>query len=338
MAREDRTASHALDAALQKMIDNPYRFDFYHAMRMLECVFPDAPRYGHAVRLSDDNVRLSQEPSLQFAPASLSSFRKDSKDDFHRLAVRFFGLCGPNGALPLHVTEYVRDRIRHNDDTAFAAFLDVFHHRMLSLFYRAHADAQPTAHFDRPESDRFSVFVGSLMGLGMPSLHNRDDFPDLAKLFYAGRFGCQTKSPEALADMIGDFFNLPCEIKEFVGEWTAIPDHYQFQLGAHDDASMLGVATTVGPSVWNCQQSFRVQLGPVNWQEFVNMLPGGRSLDRLSALVKNFIGEELAWDLRLILHKDETPSWQLGQAQLGETIWMDNEGVQHDPDDLLITL
>ncbi|MCC9601125.1 type VI secretion system baseplate subunit TssG [Stieleria sp. JC731] len=338
MAREDGTASHALEVTLQKMTESPYRFDFYHAMRLLECVFADAPRYGHSVRLSDDKVRLTQEPSLAFAPASLSKFSASEQGDFHRMAVRFFGLCGPNGALPLHLTEYVRDRLRHHDDPTFAAFLDVFHHRMLSLFYRAHADAQPTSQFDRPDDDRFQVFVASLMGTGMQSLQQRDEFPDLAKLFYAGRFACQAKNPEALQDMIGDFFQLPCKIQEFVGEWTQIPNDYQFQLGGDENSSTLGVACTVGPDVWQCQQKFRIKIGPVRWEDFIRMLPEGRSLDRLSDLVKNYIGEELAWDLNLILRQEDTPSWQLGHAQLGETMWLDNEGVTHDPDDLLITL
>ena len=336
MASENGSASHALSATLNRLEETPHRFDFYHAMRLIECTFPDAPRYGHAVRLSDDQVRLTQEPSLSFAPASLTKFEKQDDSEAHRLAVRFFGLCGPNGALPLHLTEYVRDRMRHHDDHTFASFLDVFHHRMLSLFYRAHADAQPTTHFDRPESDRFSVFVGSLVGLGTPSLLQRDAVPDLAKLFYAGRFGCQSKHPEGLREMLADFFGLPCEIEEFVGQWTEIPDSYSFQLGANENTSTIGVACTVGSHVWDCGQKFRVKIGPVGWSDFVRMLPGGSSLDRLTALVENYIGQEFAWDLNLILRKEETPSWQLGEARLGQTMWMDNAGVTEDPDDFLL--
>ena len=74
MAREDGTASRALDVTLERLNDEPYKFDFYQAMRLLECMFPDSPRFGHTVRLSDDRVRLAQQPSLSFAPSSLSQF------------------------------------------------------------------------------------------------------------------------------------------------------------------------------------------------------------------------------------------------------------------------
>ncbi|WP_182869851.1 type VI secretion system baseplate subunit TssG [Stieleria mannarensis] len=336
MAREDGTAARPVDGTLQRLNDQPYKFDFYQAMRLLECMFPDSPRFGHTVRLSDDRVRLTQQPSLSFAPSSLSGFELGGAggNDYHKMAVRFFGLCGPNGALPLHLTEYIRDRIQHHDDTTFAAFLDVFHHRMLSLFYRAWADAQPAAHFDRPESDRFSVYVGSLMGIGMPSLEDRDELPDLAKLFYAGRFACQAKNPEGLEAMISDFFKVPCQIDEFVGRWTEIPEDCRFHLGDDPDSSSVGVACTLGSHVWECQQNFTITVGPVGWDDFARLLPGGASLQRLTAMVKNYIGEELLWDLNLVLKKDETPSWRLGEAKLGQTMWMDADGVREDPKDL----
>ena len=166
MASEDGTTQRPVDPLLSKLREEPYKFDFYQAMRMLERVFDDAPGFGRSMRLSDDPVRLSQKPSLRFAPASLDEFSESEKGDYHKLSVRFFGLGGPNGALPLHLTEYVRDRIRHHDDHTLASFLDVFHHRMLSLFYRAWADAQPTVHYDRADEDRFSVYIGSLIGTG----------------------------------------------------------------------------------------------------------------------------------------------------------------------------
>lgn len=336
MAREDGTASRALDASLQRLHDQPYKFDFYQAMRLLECAFAESPRFGHSIRLSDDPVRLTQEPSLGFAPSSLSDFKLAPGSGHHRMSVRFFGLCGPNGALPLHLTEYIRDRIRHHDDDTFAAFLDVFHHRMLSFFYRAWADSQPAAHFDRPETDRFSVYVGSLMGIGMPSLTDRDDLPDLAKLFYSGRFACQARHPEGLRAMLSDFFKLPCEIEEFVGQWTEIPENCRFNLGDSPDSSSIGVACTLGSHVWECQQKFRITIGPVGWDDFARMLPGGDSLKRLSAMVKNYLGDELLWDLNLVLRREETPSWILGEAKLGQTMWMDNQGVKEDPKDLLL--
>ena len=76
--------------------------------------------------------------------------------------------------MPTHLTEYVRDRARNAGDPTFARFLDVFHHRMASLFYRAWAVAQPVVSLDRDNGDRFSAYVGTTFGLGEPALRKRD--------------------------------------------------------------------------------------------------------------------------------------------------------------------
>lgn len=335
MASQDGTAKPAVDPLLRELQQAPYKYDFYTAMRLLECIFDDAPRLGRSARLKEEPVRLSQEPSLKFAPTAIAGFEL-TENRRHQLSVHFFGLCGPNGALPLHLTEYIRDRIRHHDDTAFAAFLDIFHHRLLTLFYRAWADSQPTVNFDRPDSDRFAVYLGAVFGLGTPATRERDALPDLAKLAYAGRLACQTRHPEGLQAMIADFFKLPVKIDEFLGAWVELPEYCRFGLGDQPDSATLGVACTLGSHVWDCQQKFRITIGPVGWDDFQRMLPGGDSMQRLIALVRNYIGDELLWELNLVLKQEETPSWQLGEGQLGQSLWMDSAGVRLDPADVLL--
>src|SRR6185369_7881895 len=128
---------------------------------------------------------LGQEPDMAFAPAPLASFEPGEKGRPGRLQVRLFGLLGPNGPLPLHFTEYARERLRHANDPTLSRFLDLFHHRLMTLFYRAWAQAQPHVSRDRPNDDRFAVYVGALFGLSQPTSRNRDTLPDLAKLFHA---------------------------------------------------------------------------------------------------------------------------------------------------------
>ncbi len=132
-------------------------------------------------------------------------------------------MFGPSGALPLHMTEYARDRARNLGDMTLVRFVDLFHHRMLSLYYRAWAAAQPTVSFDRPSADRFSVNVASLFGLGMTTLRDRDGMPDLAKLHFSGRLALQTRNAEGLREIIADYFKLPVEIEQFLPDWVRLP-------------------------------------------------------------------------------------------------------------------
>ena len=115
-----------------------------------------------------------------------------------------------------------------------------------------------------------------------------------------------------------------------------IPDDCQFRLGEDPGSASLGEACTMGSHVWDCSGKFRVTVGPLDWEEFHRMIPGGQSLHRLCALVRNYIGEELCWDLNLVLRHEETPSWVLGEGKLGQTVWMDGDGVQEDSRDLVL--
>ena len=139
----------ALTALFAAVEAAPYNFDFFALMRRMESLRPDSPRIGKASRPSQEALRLGQEPELDFAPAALATFAHEG-GAAPRLGVRFFGLLGSQGPMPLHLTEYVRERLRHRNDPTLARFLDIFHHRLLSLFYRAWAQSQPAVQHDRP--------------------------------------------------------------------------------------------------------------------------------------------------------------------------------------------
>ncbi len=336
MAGTDRQASPALEltAALRR---RPYKFGFFQLLRRLENAYRDQPRFGESVRPADDPIRLGQEVSMRFAPATLAAYRpgKDGRPD--RLSGYFLGLFGPNGPLPLHMTEYARDRVRNFGDSTLIGFADIFHHRMLCLFYRAWACAQPTVDFDRPESDRFSSYVASLFGLGMPSLRDRDAMRDLAKLHFCGRLALQTRNAEGLKAILEGFFDMPVAIEQFVGEWLRLPESQLCRLGTARAAGTLGANATVGGRVWSCQYKYTIVFGPMNFADYQRLLPGGSSLRRLTAIVRNYCGDELNWDVNLILKREDVPPLKLGEVgQLGWTAWLTPRRSDEDAGDLYL--
>jgi type VI secretion system protein ImpH len=323
-----------LEAALA---EDATGFDFFQVLRRLECAHRDKPKLGHAVRLAEEPIRLGQEPSLSFPPGSLSGLRPGKNGGPPTLEVSFLGLTGPNGPLPTHLTEYARDRLRNAGDATFARFLDIFNHRMLLLFYRAWADTQPTVSSDRPESDRYHHYVGALAGLGLQGLRNRDRFPDRAKLYFAGRMGSLPRHPEGLRAMISEHFGMPASIEEFVGTWLDLPESERWYPGGKAaDGKRLGITTIVGTRTWQRQTKFRVVLGPLNRGQFRSMLPEGRALRRLNDLVQNYVGDELDWDLRLVLDERTDEPMRLGGTRLGWDAWLGTIPDKRDRQDLLL--
>ncbi len=337
MAAKDRTETHHLASLLEVLEAKPFAFGFFQALRLMECLYEDAPRLGASRRPDDDPIRLAQEPSMTFESSSLTAFQPGADGGPHRMTVRLLGLLGPNGPLPLHLTEYARERLQRHRDPTFSRFLDLFHHRMLSLFYRAWANNEPTVAFDRPETDRFADYVGSLEGLGMPGLRHRDDIPDLTKLYYCGRLAAQTRCPEGLQAMLAEYFNVGARIEEFTGEWLSLPDRDVVRLGEVPANGVLGLSAILGTEVWSCQHKFQVVLGPLSYENYESFLPGGRRMGHLTALVRNYAGDEPAWDLLLILKRKEVPRFCLdGRQRLGWTTWLGERPVEEDAADLVL--
>ncbi|MBA5687499.1 type VI secretion system baseplate subunit TssG [Rugamonas apoptosis] len=328
--------------ALQLEADSA-RMDFFQVLRLIEASHPGQPRIGTSLRPRDDAVRLGQDPSLCFHPTALGRYTRASGEARARLAVNFFGLLGANGPLPLHLTEYTRDRLRNGGDGTLLAFLDVFHHRLLSLFYRARAQAEPALNLDRPDTDRYAEFVGSLFGIGAPGLRERDAVGDFAKLHFAGLLANNARPASGLVSILREYFKLPVRVEQFVGHWMRLPPEVQSRLGGPGglgEGNRLGVSTVLGSKVWDSQNKFRIVIGPLNYADYRRMLPGGDSMKRLLAWVRNYVGGALDWDVRLILDKGEIPPLRLGGgeagARLGWSSWPMSAPAARDPDDLLI--
>jgi len=336
VASEDGFATPSL---IEAMTNDPHRFDFYVAVRSLEALHPNSPRVGMSQKVIDDPVRFCQQPSLRFEPATLTEFRQPREHSPQRMFVAFLGLLGPMGPMPLHLTEFIRDRERNGNDPTPARFLDVFNHRVISLFYRAWAVNQQAVSFDRPPSDRWGVYVASMIGIGTPHLRDRDEVPDLAKLHYSGRLAAQTRNAEGLKAILQDFFKVQVQIEQFVGHWMRLPKDCQCRLGESRSTGLLGSTAIVGSKIWECQQRFKIKMGPMGFADYERLLPSGRSIRRLRDWVLNYVAQQFGFDVQLVLRANEVPDCKLGKGgRLGWSTWLKTKPgpMEEDREDLVL--
>ncbi|HEY1789644.1 MAG TPA: type VI secretion system baseplate subunit TssG [Verrucomicrobiae bacterium] len=334
MAGPDRKTP---DNLVAELAERPFAFDFFRAVRLLESRRRDLPRVGSSLSPAQDAVRFGQTPSLAFPPSTLESVEPRESDGGAKLFVRFFGLFGPNAPLPPHLTEYAHERTLHHGDRTFTAFLDVFHHRLTSFFYRAWAANQKTVDLDRPDDERFSMFIGSMFGLGGEALRNHDSVPDWAKLHFAGRLACQTRSAEGLESILAEFFGVPAQVQTFVGHWMDLPADSICELGKSQETGSIGANAIVGLSIFDAQLKFRIRLGPMKLADYERLLPNSPAFERLGQWVLNYCGQQFFWDAQLVLEADEVPVTQLGTAgRLGWTTWLKTQPFTRDADDLIL--
>ena len=207
---------------ISELEEEPWRFDFFTVLRHLERSNPDKPRIGDSSSRSEEFVALGQDLFMDF-PASNVVARRSRCAGRLRLFTKFLGLLGPQGALPVATTEEAYHWSFRGDD-AFPRFLDLLNHRFLQLFFRAWADARPIAQHDRPKSDRFHAYLGSMLGIGSATFADLDLVADIGKLAFAGLLVPQVKSASRLTSFISGLFGVKVEIDQFVGNYVAIDE------------------------------------------------------------------------------------------------------------------
>lgn len=301
---------------------------FYQLLRRMECARRDLPRLGEAPIPAEEPVRLRQDPAPQFEAASVVSITPGTDRGPDSVQVGFFGAFGPNGPLPLHLTEYAYQRALNEHDPTFGAFLNVFHHRLLLLFYRVWASAQPTVARDRPDSDRFAQYMRACAGQPTPPGVRPSDPLEAMSSLLGRHFANRTRHPEGLSKLLCSYLGVPARVEEFVGEWLEIPDPYCWRVGAvrpdnGQPLGMLGTSTRVGTQVWERQFGFEVVLGPLKRSQLEALLPGTTQLRRVTDLIRRYAGGALRWRLRLVLSEPEIQPSVLGRrGQLGLTSYI----------------
>jgi len=325
---------------IAQLRDDPTDYHIFHALRVLEAHNADRPRFGQSRRAAQDAVRLEQEAELAFPTSTIADYI-EAPGKPARLVNRFFGLFGPMGPLPLHMTEYARERRRNFRDTTLIAFANTFTHRIMGLFYRAWAAGQPAPQFDRKGDDSFEPKVAALTGHMGPGLQARDLMPDLAKRYFAGHMASGTRTAEGLVTLLQSFFKVPVHLQEFVGCWLDLEPDDRWQLGM----GALGRSTSIGTRVWSRASKFRIMIGPLSMEDYRRFLPNADpnhegAIERLEAVVRNYLGDALDWDVNVILKAREVPRVALGgrNAALGHTTWLGARRDQaHDAADLFLS-
>jgi type VI secretion system protein ImpH len=245
-----------------------------------------------------------------------------------RMMVAFMGLTGPAGVLPHHYTELLIERMRYKDK-ALWEFLDLFNHRLISLFYSAWEKYRFPVAYEvaraRGGQDGFSEYLFDLVGMGTRGLRRRQSFADEILLFYGGLFAQRPHSASALQAILGDYFQVPARVEQFAGQWLKLEAESLSRLGGAN--AELGVTSVAGERVWDNQAKLQVRFGPLTLKQFSEFLPNGSAFQPAAELTRLVAGLEFDFDLRLTLKAAEVPNCVLTtgakrRPMLGWTTWL----------------
>lgn len=316
-----------------RLFEEHYKFSFFKAVSLLESLSPDKSPLGQTLVPDQEAVRFSVKPSLAFPGSDISKL--EQRDDGpSQMEVTFMGLIGPAGVMPHWYTELVYKRIWEKDHS-LAGFLNIFHHRLISLFYLAWKKYRFEASYLPDARDRLSHCLLSLAGLGTPGLVERIGLPTESLVFYSGLLSRSIPSALAIESAVEYFAGADVKIEQFIERMLPISPEDQTRLGAAN--SHLGVDAVCGSYIRECTTKFRVNLGPVGYENFLRFLPTGDLLPPIFALVRCMVGIEYEFDITVVLNRDEVPPCILGEEsptapRLGWSTWVKSPNVAHGED------
>lgn len=344
MATESRLEDARLGAAelAAQLTTDPSAFEFFQAVRLLERLFPERRRVGGFGDPRDEVVHFSARPSIAFPASEVHSVDLPGNRPA-RMVVNFMGLIGPLGVLPYHYTLLIAERARVRD-RAPRDFIDIFQHRLISLFYRAWLKYRFTTIYEQGGRDGVSEHLRDLVGLGLATFRDRLPVADEALLFYAGLLAPQPRSAIALEQMLQDYFEVPVEIEQFVGGWYPLSPNTLCSVGAEaGPADQVGLGAVVGDEIWDQQARVRIRLGPLTRTQYDRLVPGGDWHEPLRTLTRFFSHDQFDFEVQLVLARDDVPGCVLGGveqrgAPLGWCTWIRTAPFARDADDTVLTL
>jgi type VI secretion system protein ImpH len=325
----------------QKLFAEPERFQFFQAVRLLERLFPAQSAVGRDPLPENEAVRFRSHVMLNFPPSEIHSLEELEDEEANRkraeMYVNFMGMAGITGVLPIYYSELIVDRERYGD-TALWAFLDIFSHRSVSLFFRAWEKYRFPVAYERGNDD-FTAFLFDFVGLGTQALRGKLDIDDESLLPYGGLIIQRPHSASALKQVLSDYFGVDVEIEQFSGQWIDLDDESITRLGHRN--STLGTNTVIGTRVWDHQSKFRVVMGPLKFKEYADFLPNGTGNKPLRSLTRFMAGDEFDFDIQLKLKKNEVPGCVLTtraqrRPMLGWTSFLKTKPFDKDDDQLVL--
>ena len=338
-------------ALLERMLARGWEFDFFQAAWLLERHCSDRLSIGGRGPVGQEAIRLRPHVSLGFPSTDVRRITKCDEPaglPFYRLDVTFLGLYGVSTPLPLHYAiEVLRavdrqqspsttesqpiaaDREQVPDSESESSptrdFLDILHHRLLSLFYRSWTKYRYDVSFGLPERDSITGYLLNLIGCPPTPDESVLGVPPIRLIRYAGNLTQHPTSAVALEGVLSDYWEgIEIHVQQFVGRWVPLSPDDMNRTGLA--RSSLGSDLIVGEQVYDLNGAFNVTLGPVDWETYLRFLPDGECFVQTRSLVRISCSDPLAFTLEVKLQAGEVPEMQLWSddraARLGYTSWV----------------
>ena len=348
-------------SVVDRLLAEPYRFEFFQAVRVVELwLKTQGIRGDHVIA---DHVRFENSLSFSFPPSEIESLRTNIKNELAEadlsvqegeesseqkrlwLTPSFIGFLGPNGTLPRHYLERIASHEMYMRDKGPRAFLDTYSNRAVALFFGAWKKYRLELHHESNGRNGFLPLLMALGGMGHATLRDRlnptgEGVLDESLAYYSGALRHRPISAIQIQKILSDYFQTQIVIQQFVGQWYSLPREHQSVLGIAN--ATLGGSALAGQRVWQRDLRIALKIGPLRKKDFERFLPREVAAKALEQMLKLFVGLTIEFEVQLILHADDVGSADLSDhrtsGRLGWDTFLATKKQDHDRSDVRYTM
>lgn len=316
MAPKNRTTHTTVKETL---FDEVCSFNFFKAVHLLEG-YSQGRALGRRLSPKDDPVRFRVKPGFVFPASDMLSIQNGHRHRDPVVTVNFMGLIGPKGVLPDWYNDHAQT-LNYNKDYALTDFFDIFHHRLISLFYLAWKKYRLAENYRPDGSDCISKSLAGFIGMGTDVQKADPDFDRMARrrlTYFAGLASRTVPTVAAVETIITNATAAPAKVEQFVERM--LPIHRQDRTCLGRANSTLKRDALCGSRVRDVTSMFVVALGPLSWKKYLAFQPHSRNLALLKKLITFIVGLEYEFKIRLIIKGREIPSLPLGGSKFGAPV------------------
>jgi type VI secretion system protein ImpH len=306
------------------------RAGFYPLMMLIERLAPKRPPIGAAGLPNEEVVRFRHDPALAFNTSDVlevqgRAVRGDAdpraEDALYEITTTFLGLMGCTSPLPTYLSE----ELLQEDSDRTRDFLDLFHHRLLSLLYRGTSRYDVASNWVSDGSDAWSSRLLALVGFG---IEGQARLPPWRLLRLSPLLNARQVTAAALQSVLADVLapdlrGAAVQVEQFVGTWADLEPSEMTVLGKN--ANELGRSFFLGRRVFDRAGKFRVVIGPLSRDEYLEVAEKGDLVARIESVISTILSGALDYEIVLSLERAAAPSLQLSStagSRLGRNSWL----------------
>lgn len=289
----------AKSGVIAHLLAEPYRYQFVQAVRILLCwLRRQDVSYAQAF---SQILRFKNSASLSFPASEIEQLSLDENEQLS-LTPTFMRFLGVGGTLPLHYSERIAAYRWSSKDPGASAFLDIFSHRMVVLYYQAWEKYRLESSLQTQAKDAQLPLLTALAGVqrsALPSSAETDAVTQDVAAWYAGLLRCRPVSAQALGRVLAEYCGVPIAVQQFAGGWDYLEKNRRSLLGSVNFTLARGA--TLGLRLWRQDMRVCLHIGPLDPAGLQRFLPRSAGAAALAKMLALFGVPDLQYEVRLIL-------------------------------------